>query len=102
MSDIQAQARRDAEFDRLLAQCDIGYPEGPMRDAYETGKRHEAEKAPRWHDAPTCAGLWVFSHDAYDVYDFGDGKLMVDDGGAAFEPWEGKWYGPIPDEEVTP
>jgi len=50
MSDIRAQSRRDAEFDRLLDRMDTPtYPwvEPLVRDAYEMGKRHgdEALKA---------------------------------------------------------
>ena len=52
MSDIQAQARRDAEFDRLLAELyhDVPfvgrlYTEDALRDAYEMGKRHGVEHA---------------------------------------------------------
>ncbi len=47
MSDIQSQARRDAEFDRLLAttRFDGGetanfYLGSAMAKAYEMGKRH--------------------------------------------------------------
>jgi hypothetical protein len=99
------QARRDAEFDRLLAELMnekyVDYTAYDMRQAYELGKRHEAEKDPAWHDAPTCPGLWVIDGDAYDVYDF-DGTLSVADGGTSDEPWEGRWYGPIPADEAKP
>lgn len=48
MSDIRAQSRRDAEFDRLLNDrddVDYGYTEQAMREAYEMGKRHGREEA---------------------------------------------------------
>jgi hypothetical protein len=45
MSDIQAQAKRDAEFDRLLCyESDkVVYDATDMTDAYEMGKRHGRE-----------------------------------------------------------
>jgi hypothetical protein len=47
MSDIQAQARRDSEFDQLLD--DLGDPRYNMHDAfrrvYELGQRHGMEAA---------------------------------------------------------
>jgi hypothetical protein len=48
MSDIQAQAKRDAEFDRLLAELMnekyVDYTAWDMRQAYEMGKRHGREE----------------------------------------------------------
>lgn len=107
MSDIREQAKRDAEFDRLLDAHEqvnpskSAYTDDAMRAAYELGKRHGREDGPRWHDAPTCQGQWVNETDAYNVY-WIDGKLMVEDLACMDEPWEGRWFGPIPTEEVKP
>jgi hypothetical protein len=101
---IREEAKRDAEFDRLLTVAlhtvsidgtDL-YAEDGMQAAYEMGKRHEAERAPRWHDAPTCAGVWVaqkeFSH-----------TLHLSEGFEPLDAWKNyRWYGPIPADEVNP
>lgn len=49
MSDIRAQSRRDAEFDRLLVSSagiysGARYHEHHVREAYEMGKRHGREE----------------------------------------------------------
>jgi hypothetical protein len=104
MSDIQAQARRDAEFDRLLAQCDIGYPDGPMREAYEMGKRHGREEGPRWHDAPTCAGEWSDGLVNWDVQMSADGRPYAEAWGEVvyFDDGVSRWFGPTPIDKVNP
>lgn len=66
MSDIRAQSRRDAEFDRLLAeerQDWTGYSEGAMRDAYEMGKRHGRESVSDWRPMSDMPPMreWVFA-----------------------------------------
>lgn len=49
MSDIRAQSRRDAEFDRLLSEracanpSKAKYTEEDMQAAHEMGKRHGRE-----------------------------------------------------------
>lgn len=48
MSDIRAQSRRDAEFDRLLNRMftpDCSWVPPLIREAYEMGKRHGREEA---------------------------------------------------------
>ena len=97
MSDIRAQARRDAEFDRMLAECGGIYSENQMRAAYEMGDRHRAEQCPRWHDAPTCPGRWIASGEY-------DHAILVTDPESyplnnAWAKW--RWYGPIPADEVA-
>ena len=56
MSDIQAQAKRDAEFDRLLCyESDkVVYDAADMTDAYEMGKRHGRVEGPRWQPIDTA------------------------------------------------
>jgi hypothetical protein len=116
---VREEARRDSEFDRLLTVAlhtvsidgtDL-YAEDGMRAAYEMGKRHEAEKAPQWHDAPTCAGwywyrapehkLWVV-----EVIESPSGiRVRFEWGWMALESTHKKseWAGPIPAPlEVNP
>ena len=102
------QARRDAEFDRLLREwagvragfeC---YKEEAVRKAYEMGKRHGREEGPRWHDAPTCDGCWVSNGLAFDVF---DGCKFAKITNASFEPIciaavRRRWYGPIPADKL--
>lgn len=98
MSDIQAQARRDAEFDRLLAKCDGVAEVAPVQEAYEMGKRHGIEQCPLWHDAPTCAGLWVNDGEAYEVM-IVKGVVHINlYGTVVCSGFEGRWFGPIPSE----
>ena len=61
MSDIQAQAKRDAEFDRLLAELMnekyVDYTAWDMRQAYEMGKRHGREEDDAEYDVVICDSL---------------------------------------------
>lgn len=102
MSDIRAQIRRDAEFDRLLAETRFEggetadfYLGSAMAKAYEMGKRHEAERGPAWHDAPTCPGWWVCVRERY-------GWVMVDVRDGSSPRFKARWFGPIPADEVKP
>lgn len=101
MSDIRAQSRREAEFDRLLRDSErpgdgCYYDDAGMQAAYEMGKRHGREECPAWHDAPTCAGIWVaqkeFAH-----------TLHLSEGFEPLDAWKNyRWFGPIPTDEVKP
>ena len=44
---------------------------------------------PKWHDAPTCPGLWVLD----------DGTALVLESGTLPKAFDGlRWYGPIPQD----
>lgn len=44
---------------------------------------------PKWHDAPTCPGLWVLD----------DGTALVLESGTLPKAFDGlRWYGPIPED----
>jgi hypothetical protein len=90
MSDIQAQARQDAEFDQLDMERWESTTED-MRDAYEMGKRHGAEGWPKWSTEPWCVGKWVNSGIVYDIqeHDLHSNLARC-----------GTWYGPLPADEV--
>ena len=94
------QARRDAEFDRLLANTmyrvidgDPRAPRDAMTLAYEMGKRHGAEGWPKWSTEPWCVGKWVNSGIVYDIqeHDLNSNLARC-----------GTWYGPIPADKVNP
>ena len=51
--------------------------------------------SPAWHDAPTCAGLWMCKDRL--------GRYLVTDDGEKRQRWnpEAKYFGPIPQETGT-
>lgn len=105
MSDIRAQSRRDAEFDRLVHDCErpgegCYYDDAGMQAAYVMGKRHGREEGPAWHDYPTCPGKWACGNGVYTIEMLGDGTLC--NTWDMMRPGKARWYGPIPADEVKP
>lgn len=91
---------QQSELDRLLVDdlhtatdefTDL-YTKESMRKVYELGKRHERANAPQWHDAPTCAGLWMAVNEA--VY-----AVHIASPSDVLNAWDGyRYFGPIPDD----
>lgn len=54
-----------------------------------------APEQPAWHDAPTCAGVWICDED--DIcYTWTAHSIEILD---QFDPGEGmRWFGPIPED----
>lgn len=55
-----------------------------------------APEQPAWHDAPTCAGVWICDED--DIcYTWTAHSIKILD---QFDPGEGmRWFGPIPEDK---
>ena len=72
-----------------------------LMDAYATAaveldrELAKPEQSPAWHDAPTCAGLWVcLREDRHKSYRVHKPNVWV----TAPEPGD-RWYGPIPEDK---
>jgi hypothetical protein len=70
----------------LIALC--------MREAWKAATAAKPEQAPAWHDAPTCAGLWISFHEGI----FGLEDTITQDAIDCHIFWVGRWYGPIPED----
>ena len=80
---FESKAQCDTYFQRLGAE---GHPVQLVpKAAIETAQKD----VPTWHDAPTCAGLWVLD----------DGTALVLESGTLPKEFDGlRWYGPIPQD----
>jgi len=68
-------------------------------DAVEAIRAHLAQpqSEPTWHDAPTCAGLWVCRQaitDNVQAYEVTDQMALNRN-----LKLKGQWYGPIPEDK---
>ena len=92
---------------KLLERC-IDYLSGPNAETQETEDKlledicaalaapATAPEQPAWHDAPTCAGVWVCDED--DIcYTWTAHSIEILD---QFDPGEGmRWFGPLPEDK---
>lgn len=87
---LGAAYRVEANSNLMQAWLDAGHIK-PVRET-----KTVREDGPAWHDAPTCAGMWVaqkeFAH-----------TLHLSEGFEPLDAWKNyRWYGPIPADEVKP
>src|SRR5574343_1763333 len=62
---------------------------------YRQGVADGKAGSPKWHDAPTCAGLWLCNYGILEVVCINQPDVdNFDD----FYNAGGRWYGPIPQE----
>ena len=93
LDNIPHPPRRDQELaDAIRAELAKPEPEEtfiPDWANYRQGVADGKAGNPKWHDAPTCPGLWVLD----------DGTALVLESGTLPKAFDGlRWYGPIPQD----
>ena len=56
-----------------------------------------APEQPSWHDAPTCAGLWLSEHDNAILTTWRFSAALFERG--YWTKPKTRWYGPIPEDK---
>jgi hypothetical protein len=86
---IDAQATEIKQLRAELAKPEQEESFIPNWANYRQGVADGKAGNPKWHDAPTCPGLWVLD----------DGTALVLESGTLPKAFDGlRWYGPIPQD----
>ena len=79
-------------IDEELSSGSCVVPASSIHKAVRT-ELAKPEQSPAWHDAPTCAGLWVLKTvagpEAHNIEPHDVNEVQI-----------GEWYGPIPEDKA--